>query len=45
MRLPLALAAVLLIAAGPAGAQGNRGEEGDFAIQDFHFARDRKSVV
>src|SRR5438445_6773274 len=38
MRLPLALAAVLLIAAGPAGAQGNRGEEGDFAIQDFHFA-------
>ncbi len=38
MRLPLALAAVLLIAAGPAGAQANRGDEGDFAIQDFHFA-------
>jgi homoserine O-acetyltransferase len=38
MRLPLAVAAVLLIAAGPAGAQANRGEEGDFAIQDFHFA-------
>jgi homoserine O-acetyltransferase len=38
MRLPLAFAAALLIAAGPAGAQAKRGEEGDFAIQDFHFA-------
>src|SRR5438876_11919211 len=37
MRLPLALAAVLLIAAGPAGAQANRAAEGDFAITDFRF--------